>query len=74
MGLTGKCMNGWLSSDNSDALKVHINFLDEKLNFFSILHKFFVVYETQLNQKNYNITLNFLIIIIIKIDQKLVKV
>jgi hypothetical protein len=68
-------MNGWLSSDNSNSLKVHINFLHEKLNyFFSILYKFFVVYETQLNQKNYNITLNFLIIIIIKIDQKLVKV
>jgi hypothetical protein len=68
-------MNGWLSSDISDSLKIHINFWHKKLNyFFSILHKFFVVYETQLNQKNYNIALKFLIIIIIKIDQNLVKV
>jgi hypothetical protein len=68
-------MNGWLSSDNLDSLKVHINFLHKKLNFFfSILYKFFVVYETQLNKIKYSITLIFLIIIIIKTDQNLVKV
>jgi hypothetical protein len=58
----------WLSSDNSDSLKVHINFMHKKLNYlFSILYKLFVVYETQLNQKNYNITFIFLIILIIKL-------
>jgi hypothetical protein len=38
------------------------------------LYKFFVVYEIQLSQKNYNITFKTLIIIIIKIDQNLVNV
>jgi hypothetical protein len=66
--LKGKCMVEWLSSDNSDSLKVHINFMHKKLNYlFSILYKLFVVYETQLNQKNYNITFIFLIILIIKL-------
>jgi hypothetical protein len=69
-------MHDWVAHlQHANSLKVHISFLHKKLNlFFSILYKFFVVYETQLNQKNYNITLIFLIIIIIKIDQKLVKV
>jgi hypothetical protein len=68
-------MDGWLISNNSNSLKVHINFLHIKLNyFFILLYKFFVVYETQLNQISFKITLNFLIIIITKFDQNLIKV
>jgi hypothetical protein len=45
-----------------------------KLKSFSFsLYKFFVVYEEQLNQKNYNITFFNLIIINIKTDQNLIK-
>ena len=52
-----------------------ISFNAYKFESFSFFwYKFFVIYEEQLNQKNYNVTFWNLITIIIKIDQKLIKV
>jgi hypothetical protein len=64
----------WTKRGKSESLRVHIIFFAYKVESFSIfLYKFFVVYEMQQSQKNYNITFKTLFIIIIKIEQNLVK-
>jgi hypothetical protein len=69
-------MHGWV--DQKRHFKVPRSpyrlFAYEVESFLFFLYKFFVVYEIQQNKKNYDMDLNFLIIINIKIDQILVKI
>jgi hypothetical protein len=72
--------NAWLGvsllapADSLESILFFAYKVESFLSFLSFLYKFFIVYEEQLNQENYNITFLNLIIIIIKIDQYLIKV
>jgi hypothetical protein len=71
----GKCMVRCLTIGTRGLTRSPNHFLHIKLNLFYIfLYKFFVVYEEEPNQKNYNIIFLNLIIIIKKTDQNSIKV
>jgi hypothetical protein len=66
-------VNAWLGDQKRQIRESISTFVYEVESLKKKLYKFFVVYEIQLNQKNYN-DFKFSIIINIKIDQNLVKV
>jgi hypothetical protein len=63
-------MHGWVDQKRQIKVPKSPYWLSHmKLNLFKFfLYKFFVVYEIQKNQKNYNMDFNFFIKINIKID------